>query len=496
MAEENKKNNGESTFRRVYDDTTFFIDSIVEEYDVFPTILAMMRDGNATLELKKRYLLRAIDEAWVNIIEDTIPSLDLIIRNPSRFIEEREEVLPIELSHNISVRSLKHLSQHTNLISQVDGDKIIPSKILNVFREETIQTYENRFINTLINRLFAFVNRRYEIAKKAGQDEKTTTIEFKDSFDHNSVKVNMNFRLEIAESADSEDDKVERNYSKTTDLWRRVEKLNNVVSAYTESEFVKNMGQSFVRPPVMRTNAILKNKDMRQCLALWEFIESYESAGYSMIIQESLEDVDEAYIKELYSTLALQYLIFRYNIKNEFEADSTLASSLSENVLKPRIIDTLDAATEDEFNITEERVAPSPAAERYATLTPDDRLHLKAIEIALDTAEVLSASGEEELEHPFVEEPEPVPEAPAEEEPEETETANESVGEKEPVKVKIHAKSATREPVKVTVKQSEPPERPEPKKVKVKASEKQTEPPEKPEPKRVTVKLRKSGEEE
>ncbi|MBO4468471.1 MAG: DUF2357 domain-containing protein, partial [Clostridia bacterium] len=195
MAEEQKKNNGESTFRRVYNDATFFVDSIVEEYDVFPAILAMMRDGNATIELKKRYLLRAIDEAWVNIIEDTLPSLDMIIRNPSRFIEEREEVLPIELSRNISVNSLKHLSQHTNLISKIEGDKIIPSKILNVFREETIQTYENKFINTLINRLYAFVNRRYEIAKNAGQDEKTTSIEFKDSFSHDDVKVNMNFRL-------------------------------------------------------------------------------------------------------------------------------------------------------------------------------------------------------------------------------------------------------------------------------------------------------------
>ena len=166
MAEEKiNQNNGESTFSRVYNDTTYFVDSIIDEYDVFPAILSMMRDGKATIELKKRYLLRAIDEAWVNIIEDTLPALDTIIRNPSKYIEEREELLPIELSRNISVNSIKHLSQHTNLISKIEGDKITPTKILNVFREETMQTYENKFINTLISRLFAFVNRRYEIAK-------------------------------------------------------------------------------------------------------------------------------------------------------------------------------------------------------------------------------------------------------------------------------------------------------------------------------------------
>ena len=49
----------------------------------------MMKDGNASVELKKRYALRAIDEAWVCAIEDAIPSLDIIIRTPSKYIEER-----------------------------------------------------------------------------------------------------------------------------------------------------------------------------------------------------------------------------------------------------------------------------------------------------------------------------------------------------------------------------------------------------------------------
>ena len=396
MAEDNAKN--ESVFRNVYDDATYFVDSIVKEYDIFSSILSMMRDGNATIELKKRYLLRAIDETWVNIVEDALPALDTVIRNPSKYIEEREEVMPIELSRNITVRSLQHLSQHTNYISSIDGDKITPSKILNVYREETMQTYENKFVNTLISRLYAFVNRRYEIAKNAGQDEKTTSIEFTEDFMHDSTKVKMNFRVEIAESSESEADRVERNYTYTTDLWHRVEKLNDIVTMYANSEFVQNMGKSYIRPPVMHTNAILKNKNLNQCLQLWQFIESYESAGYSMLVQEDLENVDEAYIKELYSTLALQYLIFRYNIHNEFESDSTLASEISDNTLNPRIIDELKATSESEFDIqSEDDRIKAPAAERYATLTPEDQLMLDSLDIALDAADFIIEHDEEVL---------------------------------------------------------------------------------------------------
>lgn len=408
MEKENKTET--STFQKVYNDTVFFVDGIVNDYPVFPAILDMMREGNASIELKKKYMLRAIDETWVRIIEDTLPALDAIIRSPSRYIEEIEEVLPIELSRNISPRSLKHLSQHTNLISKIDGDEIVPSKLLNVFREETIQTYENKFVNTLINRLYIFVNRRYEIALKSGQDEKTTSLDLSQEFTHGDVKGKMHFRVEIAENAENTE-KVEKNYTHTTDLWHRVERLNKICASYANSDFVQKMGKSYIRPPVMRTNAILKNKNLRQCLELWQFIESYENAGYSMLVQEDLEKVDEKYIKELYSTLALQYLIFRYNIHNEFDADSTLASQTSADIMKPRIVSEFSEMNEREYDVKTERKLPIPSMTRYGTLTPEDKLMLTALDIALDASDIIK-EGERRIRllHGEIPEPAAVPE--------------------------------------------------------------------------------------
>ena len=399
----------DSAFRRVFDDTSAFIDGMENEHEIMPYVIRMMRSGDASVELKKRYMLRAIDETWVNIIEDTLPALDVIIRNPSKFIEEREEVLPIELTRNISVRSLQHLSQHTNYISKIEGDKITPTKILNVYREETLQTYENKFINTLINRLYIFVNRRYQIAKKAGQDEKTTSLVFTDSFDHASVKVNMNLKLEISENAEKGQDRAARNYLYTTDIWNRVERLHQVVNTYAESEFVQNMGQSYIRPPVMRTNAILKNKNLRQCLTLWQFIESYENAGYSMLIEESLENIDDNYLKDIYSSLALQYLLFRHNINNEFDIDATLASQVTDEI-KPKIVEDLSAfENADEFDVDCEKRIPMPSVTRHLTMTPDDELMAQSLDIALDAAAVMRENGQDEYTVPvFIDEPEPV----------------------------------------------------------------------------------------
>ena len=395
------------SIQSVYDDTVYFIDSIVQEYSVFPAILEMMKEGKGTVELRKRYMLRAIDENWVNAIEDALPALDMIIRNPSKYIEEVEEVLPIELARNISARSLQHLSQHSNYISKIDGDVIIPSKILNVHREETMMTYENRFINTLINRLFLFVSRRYEIAKKEGKDEKTTSLSLEQEFRHENTTGKMTFRVELAEPPES--DSVERNYTHTTDLWRRVERLNSICATYEKADFSQKMGKNYIHPPVMHTNAIMKNKYLKECLDLWIFIEGYESAGYSMLVQEDLEKIDEGYLKELYSTLALQYLIFRHNIHNDFDEESTLDSHLSDNEIKPKVIDSLDDLTLDEFNVIVPRRPPIPSQTRYGILTPEDKLMLQALDIALEAADLMK---EHIPQHPVepghIPEPEPV----------------------------------------------------------------------------------------
>lgn len=370
-----------SDYGKVFADTVGFNSRLRRENPSLPAILSMLRDSNFSISLKKRYMLKAIDEEWVKMIEDCLPALDMRIRNPSLFIEQREEVLPIELSRNIGPRSVVHLSQHTNLISRVEGDEITPSKILNVFNDETMMTYENKFINTLINRLFIFVARRYEAAIKLGRDEKCTMLEFGGDFNYGKVKGKLKFGVEISEEPES-DIKL-KNYYFSTSLWHRVQRLYGIVRTYTSSEFAVAMGKAYIRPPVMHTNAILKNKNLRQCLTLWEFIESYENVGYDMLVQEDSETPDQEYIEQLYDLAAQQYMIFRSRVKNDFEEENMLETAMTDSPVKPKIISELKPISSEEFDIRETQYRKvndyreNPETER----TPDP---VKDIEDAID----------------------------------------------------------------------------------------------------------------
>ncbi len=344
-----------SSFKDVFDDTLFFINELVAGYDYYPEICDMIAEGEAEASVRVRYMLKAIDEKWVNAVEDSLVAIDKLIRAPSRFIEETEKVLPIEISRNITSRSIRDLALHTDYIEKIEGDMITPSKILNVFRDETLFTYENKFLNTLINKLYLFVNKRYETAKKHGQDEKLTSLNFKSDFTNGGMKGKFSFGLEISESPEA-NLKI-KNHTFSGSLWKRVEELNSVVTSYLLSVFCKSMGQSFVRPPILRTNAITKNPELRQCLALYEFIESYENVGYDLLIEETAKAPDEEHVRALHSMLAIQYLIFRAKLKGDADEvrDEETVSSRTAKPLSPKFDTEFSPYKADDYNVYDTR---------------------------------------------------------------------------------------------------------------------------------------------
>lgn len=298
-----------------YTDTLEATESLLERHGIYHEILTHFAEGEGYARMSQQLMLRSVDEIWVKAVEDCISSLDELIRNPNHFIAETEDILPIERTKRISGRSIAHLGRHTDYLSMGADGEYTPTKMLNVFREDSLLTYENKFLNTLINRLYAFVNKRYKVAKEYGADEKLECFEFENNFTYGEGKGKI--KVSIAYSERNLDADI-KNDLLGTGLWNRVERLNNIVTGYINSPFVKEMDRNFVHPPIMRTNAIIKNKYFRECLALWEFIESYNDAGYGILVDEKTEEMSPEYIKATYSGAAMQYLLFRHNFENGF----------------------------------------------------------------------------------------------------------------------------------------------------------------------------------
>ena len=309
-----KKNERYEAFRsRAYS----ALRALAKESAEFADVQLLIGSSEAEASLKRQTVRRAIDSEWVERIEAALPSLDMIIRHPGVIIADEEEILPIELTRRVSEKSVKHLAQHTNLILDVQGDEVTPAKLLNVFREETLLTYENKFINTLLHRLSAFVTKRYRVLMGSAGLEQNYRFDYRTEFEHfapgddrrNQAKVGLTIELATPMDGNMSEGDAELN-ARYADILARIKRIHLALNTYLASPFAQVLGRNFVRPPVIRTNAILKNQKFKDCLLLWEFIESCEKVGYSMNGEEFREMPSEDYVSDFYSSLALQYTQF------------------------------------------------------------------------------------------------------------------------------------------------------------------------------------------
>lgn len=310
-------------------------------YESFRSSLSHSR---STIALNRRILEKDIDVSWVEAIETGLVSIDNVIRNPSKTITNVEEVVPIALSKKITVDSVKHLAQHTDLIQSVDPEtgKITPSKVLNIHKEESYLTYENKFVNTLIDRLFIFVNKRYEKLKAVSSSEEVFAMEYNTAFESGSGrKMKMTLNIETSDSLEAADEN-------GSTIWDRVEKIRRIVEGYKSSPFCQQMGQNYIRPPVMRTNAIMKNVDLKACLVLWQFIEGYDKKGYEINVSDSAQKPDKEYVENLYDLSALNLLLFRsFTQDSEAEVLKTQKSKAA----APRVLRKFDKVSYDEHEL-------------------------------------------------------------------------------------------------------------------------------------------------
>ena len=235
------------------------------------------------------------DTSWMDMIEECIPYLDNIIRNPRRFIVQEENIVPIEKTKVVTEESIRHLAQNTNLIQEVHEDgTVIPLKLLNVYREETIDLYENRFIKSLVDNLYVFVQNKLNESDQKSFAKITNSVSYEGvhKLKNSQVKVTLNLESNYNDEVDASKD--------GHTLEERIEYIRDVIGAFRNSTFIKSLKESSpVRSPIRKTNVILKEPNFIKALELWEYLEKNNIKPVTSIVKEN-QEIKDPLIKEKY----------------------------------------------------------------------------------------------------------------------------------------------------------------------------------------------------
>ena len=277
---------------------------------------------------------------WLELMEDTIPYIDNILRNPNRFIINEEDVIKIELAKRVTVESIKHLSKNTNLIQEYDkktGD-VKPSKILNITKEESYDTYENRLIYTLIQNMKFYIERvTKDISFESSSKEmKSFQYNANTSVGHEKLDINMNLNSKFSSTHKEVN-------AEGLGIEERLEKLRINIAALTNSDVYKTIEKkhiALITPPIKKTNVIIKNVNFQYAMKLWEFLQSNVPSSNARK-KDSKDYVDSGEVKDLVDeTFFLNYLIMdslnsvKLNDKEVSEIQDRIVNNMISQVIK------------------------------------------------------------------------------------------------------------------------------------------------------------------
>ena len=233
-----------------------------------------------------------IDYNWLNILEDTLPSLDKIIRNPRRFIVNEEEVVIVEKTKKITQETIRHLAQHSENIQDVkENGEVMPKRLLNVYKEETSDLYENRFIYTLIKRLEHIINMHLDKMEIISSKEINRKVNYNAKTIINNRQIKIDLKMEEYANYTFDDE--------TYILKERIMSCYEVVKLLKNSGMMKDLiGCTLITGKVRRTNLILRDPDFQKAYILWEYLNQFEFkdpkvVNYDKTVDTSKETRDE-----------------------------------------------------------------------------------------------------------------------------------------------------------------------------------------------------------
>lgn len=274
-----------------------------------PRIKAFNNAVKSEYEVQTNYEQVDVNFEWLEIMEDTVRYLDNILRNPNRFIVNEEEVVKVEQARRITVESIKHLSKHTNFIQEIDPvtDDVKPSKILNINKDESYNTYENRVIYTLIQNMRMFIDMRKRKLVTQSYSKNHKKGEY-----HGVARVgseNVNIDISMNSKADSK-----KSYGAKGDLSieDRIAKLELRITDLTNTSVYKSLAKAHVAkviPPIKKTNLILKNVNFQYAMRLWDYLARYRDDGNKSTKNNLVYKEDKHVQKMFDDVFLLNYLV-------------------------------------------------------------------------------------------------------------------------------------------------------------------------------------------
>ncbi len=314
--------------------------------DFYQFFMEAIAGARNQIQFSNRKLIKTVDLTWVDAIEEALPGFQTVIGSPRNVIKEEELIVNVANAKRTGTEVVQHLAQHASLVEDFDeqtGD-VRPSRLMQRYREDSTELYENRLVFTALEMAYHFVKIRHDALFEAMSDEFGAKLKVESNMDSPTEHVHLDMFMHI-KKVESFLDTDSRNY----DVFNRISRIFRVLSMYMNTEFAQQMSKlSRIKGTITKTNVLKKNPNYRKIASLLEFLRNYDHIGYTIRVVEQNPEVDERFQRDIFHNILFNYLVLKGYLQDEEDRQVSVAAKEKKRTLKPKFIkEIIEELTED-----------------------------------------------------------------------------------------------------------------------------------------------------
>ena len=307
--------------------------------------------SNNEFQFSNRRVEKIVDIKWVDALEASLEALQTIIATPRNVLFEEELTVNIAHAKKCEPASVRHLAQHGALVDEFDSDTgdVRPNKLMQKFRDDTTELYENRLVITALENAYHFVQIRYDALMGIMADEFGAKLKVTSNMEGITEQVHMDMFLHIREKDD-----ILSTDNKHRDIFERIARIHRVLTVFMNSPFAQTLAKATrVRGTIIKTNVLKKNPNYKEIVKLYEFLQSYQDVGYGMKVIEQSTEIGDQFRQDIYHGVMAQYILLKNHLENEQGRAVATDVLTKKTEVKPKFVKEIIEELTDNYDLPE-----------------------------------------------------------------------------------------------------------------------------------------------
>jgi hypothetical protein len=243
-------------------------------------------------------------EKNIELIYKVLPSLKHIFINPIIHLKEDSEVLPIEMSRNISNKSFEYLSFHSEHWSNIEKGKIRPKKILTKTYQDNYSIYENIVFTKCVNDILSYIRKNLHELNDIIYSNKKLEIDLLEHTNHENYYVALG-KLQSGYI------RIFSKYSKQAiKLITKLNEINDILTSRLNKKVYQLNKDKNLNIKLHKSNILLMDKNYSK---VYKFLKAFK--------QESSQDINDDPDYQYFIKFLLIFSTINFNFESNDNID-------------------------------------------------------------------------------------------------------------------------------------------------------------------------------